>query len=63
MVNNSKSLLVITNLYPVPWGPNRASFNKQQFDLLNTHLDVKIIVLLPWKEWLSHRKECESQRL
>ncbi|AZQ82857.1 glycosyltransferase family 4 protein [Colwellia sp. Arc7-635] len=60
MVNNSKSLLVITNLYPVPWGPNRASFNKQQFDLLNTHLDVKIIVLLPWKEWLSHRKECEK---
>lgn len=60
MSDNNKSLLVITNLYPVPWGPNRASFNKQQFDLLNETLSLKIIILLPWKEWLTYRGECQS---
>jgi glycosyltransferase involved in cell wall biosynthesis len=60
MSDKNKSLLVITNLYPVPWGPNRASFNKQQFDILSTNVSVKIIVLLPWKEWLSHRNECQA---
>jgi glycosyltransferase involved in cell wall biosynthesis len=60
MSDNNKSLLVVTNLYPVPWGPNRASFNKQQFDLLNNTLPVKIIILLPWKEWLTHRTDCQS---
>lgn len=62
MLEAKKPLLIITNLYPVPWGPNRASFNKQQFDLLNTNLAVKIIVLLPWKEWLSHRQACDSSQ-
>ncbi|MGL1957611.1 MAG: glycosyltransferase [Colwellia sp.] len=57
MVIAKKSLLVITNLYPVLWGPNRASFNKQQFDLINKKLPVNIIVLLPWWEWLSHKGE------
>jgi glycosyltransferase involved in cell wall biosynthesis len=61
-MSEHKSLLVITNLYPVPWGPNRASFNKQQFELLNETLAVSIIILLPWKEWLSHRKECEASQ-
>lgn len=56
----TKSLLIITNLYPVPWGQNRASFNKQQFDLLSTNINVKKIILLPWKEWLSNRKECDN---
>jgi len=60
MSNSNKSLLVITNLYPVPWGPNRASFNKQQFELLSKTLPVKVIILLPWTEWLDHRSECQS---
>lgn len=51
-------ILIITNLYPVPWGVNRASFNKQQFDLIAQSKPVKIIVLLTWREWFSHRKEC-----
>jgi glycosyltransferase involved in cell wall biosynthesis len=60
MADNNKSLLVVTNLYPVPWGPNRASFNKQQFDIISNTLPVKVIILLPWKEWLNHRGECQS---
>lgn len=58
--NYKKSLLVITNLYPVPWAPNRASFNKQQFDLVAKEYAVNIIILLGWKEWLSHRHLCRS---
>jgi len=58
MSEAQKPILIITNLYPVPWGPNRASFNKQQFDMLAQHQPVKIVVLLPWKEWLNHRLEC-----
>jgi len=58
MADKKKSLLVITNLYPVPWSPNRASFNKQQFELIDQLYPVKIILLLPWTEWLVHRKEC-----
>lgn len=60
MREERKSILIITNLYPVPWGPNRASFNKQQFDLIAEKRPIKIVVLLPWKEWLNHRKECQS---
>lgn len=55
-------LLVITNLYPVPWGPNRASFNKQQFDIIAESKPVIIIILLPWHEWLNHRKECQGSQ-
>ncbi len=62
MVGKRKSLLVVTNLYPVPWSPNRASFNKQQFDLINHIVSVNVIILLPWKEWLSHRNECKTSK-
>jgi glycosyltransferase involved in cell wall biosynthesis len=60
MKSASQNILIITNLYPVPWGPNRASFNKQQFDLLAEENKVSIVVLLPWTEWIKHRSECKS---
>lgn len=60
MSYREQSILIITNLYPVPWGPNRASFNKQQFERLSEKNTVKIIVLLAWTEWLKHRKESLS---
>ncbi|GAA5135484.1 glycosyltransferase [Thalassotalea piscium] len=60
MPEQHKPIIIITNLYPVPWGPNRASFNKQQFDIIADKKSVKIVVLLPWKEWLVHRKACQS---
>ena len=60
MTHKKQSILIVTNLYPVPWGPNRASFNKQQFERLGEQNIVNIIVLLPWTEWLKHRKECSN---
>jgi glycosyltransferase involved in cell wall biosynthesis len=49
-------VIVITNLYPVSWAPNRASFNKQQFDRLAQHMDVNIFIFVPWIEWRKQRK-------
>ena len=48
---------IITNLYPVTWAPNRASFNKQQFDFLAEVADTSIFIFIPWIEWLKHRKQ------
>jgi glycosyltransferase involved in cell wall biosynthesis len=58
MPSIDKTILVITNLYPVPWAPNRSSFNKQQFDFIAAERHVKIVVLLPLNEWLKHKKKC-----
>jgi glycosyltransferase involved in cell wall biosynthesis len=44
----SKKILAITNLYPYPWEPTRAAFNRQQFEKLAEISDVKVIVLVPW---------------
>ncbi len=46
---------IITNLYPVPWAPNQASFNRQQFQYLSKHCPVKITVLVPFLERFRHR--------
>ncbi|TKB46631.1 glycosyltransferase family 4 protein [Thalassotalea mangrovi] len=45
-------LLIITNLYPSSWDPNRATFNKQQFDRLADFFDVSILVPVAWTKWL-----------
>ena len=58
MQTSKDVLLVITNLYPVPWANNRASFNKQQFDIIAEKQSVEFIILLPWLEWFKHRKQC-----
>jgi glycosyltransferase involved in cell wall biosynthesis len=55
------SLLAITNLYPLPWAPHRASFNKQQFDLLAEEVPLRVMVLVPWREWLRHSKNYHHQ--
>lgn len=46
---------ILTNLYPLPWAPNQASFNRQQFQYLSKHCPVRITVLIPWLERFRHR--------
>lgn len=46
---------ILTNLYPLPWVPNQASFNRQQFQYLSRHCPVRITVLIPWLERFKHR--------
>ena len=54
--NSKPSLVIITNLYPLPWEPNRATFNKQQFELLNEDFDLSILIPVAFPVWLKNRK-------
>ena len=51
------NLVIITNLYPLPWQPNRATFNKQQFELLKDNYNVSLLVPVAFPDWFKHRKE------
>lgn len=57
---NKKSLVIITNLFPLPWEPNRATFNRQQFAQLDDEFDKSILVPVAFPEWFSHRKEIKQ---
>ena len=57
---NKKALTVITNLYPLPWEPNRATFNRQQFELLKADYKLSIIVPIAFPDWFAHRKELKQ---
>lgn len=50
-------LVIISNLYPLPWQPTRATFNLQQFSLLAEEFDTYILVPVAFPDWLKHRKE------
>jgi glycosyltransferase involved in cell wall biosynthesis len=56
------NILIVTNLYPLPWEPNRATFNKQQFDRLSQKHDVRILVPVAWREYLSYRKQIKHDK-
>ena len=58
--DNKKSLIIITNLFPLPWEPNRATFNRQQFAQLDDEFNKSIIVPVAFAEWFSHRKEIKQ---
>ena len=46
---------IITNLFPVPWNPTRAVFNYQQFKYLAVQYRLKILVLVPWLEYIKNK--------
>lgn len=58
--NIKPSLVVITNLFPLPWEPNRATFNKQQFELLKDDYDLSILVPIAFPDWFKHRKQIKQ---
>lgn len=53
-------VLVITNLYPLPWEPNRGVFNKHQFAWLERSNDLKIVVLVSWLDALKNRSQLKN---
>ena len=57
---NSPSLVIITNLYPLPWEPNRATFNRQQFAQLDGDFNKSVLVPVAFPDWFSHRKELKQ---
>lgn len=50
-------LLIITNLYPLPWDPNRATFNLQQFKRLSGIYELYVLVPIAWPDWARNRKK------
>lgn len=58
--SNKPSLVIITNLYPLPWEPNRATFNKQQFELLQDDYDLSILIPVAFPEWFKQRKQIKQ---
>ena len=54
-------ILIITNLFPVPWDPNRASFNRTQFAKLEQYHSLHVVVLVGWLEWLKNRHHLATQ--
>jgi len=55
-----ESLVIITNLFPLPWEPNRATFNRQQFAQLDNEFNKSVLVPIAFTEWFSHRKEIKQ---
>ncbi|MCK5875639.1 MAG: glycosyltransferase family 4 protein [Alcanivoracaceae bacterium] len=49
-------VLVISNLFPLPWEPGRGLFNAQQFRVLAQRHQVHVVVPVAWREWWRHRK-------
>jgi glycosyltransferase involved in cell wall biosynthesis len=55
-------LAIISRLYPTPYRPHTASFNRQQFQRLARRYRVNLLVPIPWNEWLPHRAELRGER-
>lgn len=51
---SKKKLLILTNLFPSRWAPNKAAFNYQQFSRLAEEYDVKMIVPVPFLEYIKN---------
>jgi glycosyltransferase involved in cell wall biosynthesis len=56
-----EKLVIITNLYPLPWQPTRATFNYQQFTLLATKMDVYILIPVAFLDWFKNRKQINQR--
>jgi len=55
--SKKENLTIISNLYPLPWEPNRATFNKQQFEQLDDTFNLNVLVPIAFNEWFKHRSE------
>ncbi|MET0330173.1 MAG: glycosyltransferase family 4 protein [Dyella sp.] len=43
-------ILVLTNLFPTPWDPQRGAFNRQQFEQLGQRHHVEVITAVDFRE-------------
>lgn len=53
-------ILALTTLYPSPWLPHRASFNRQQFAALAAEHQVHVIAPVSWTDQLRSRAASRS---
>jgi len=54
MNNHKKNILLFTSIYPLPWQPNKATFNFQQYECLTKKHDVDFLVPVPWLAWFKN---------
>lgn len=53
-------LLIITNLYPLPWEPERATFNRQQFAQLADIYQLSVLVPVSFIAWFKHLRQIKQ---
>ncbi len=49
-------VLVISNLFPLPWESGRGLFNAQQLKVLADRHQIQVVVPVAWRDWWRHRK-------
>jgi glycosyltransferase involved in cell wall biosynthesis len=54
MNNHKKNILLFTSVYPLPWQPNKATFNFQQYECLTDEHNVDFLVPVPWLAWFKN---------
>jgi len=54
--SKKENLTIISNLYPLPWEPNRATFNKQQFEQLDGMYQRNMLIPVAFSDWFRNRK-------
>lgn len=54
MTNHKNNILLFTSIYPLPWQPNKATFNFQQYECLSKEHHVDFLVPVPWLEWFKN---------
>ena len=50
-------VVAFTNLFPRPWEPQRATFNRQQLERLAQQVDLEVLVPISWIDWLKARRQ------
>lgn len=55
-------LLAITNLFGFPWDRSRGMFNQQQFDRIARHVELSVLVAVPWPQALRHPRRYWNAR-
>lgn len=59
-------ILVLTNLFPNPYQPNRAPWNRQQFEAVAKEHEVRVIAPIlwtdEWREWRKQGRKIDSTR-
>lgn len=53
-------ILAMTNLYPNPYQPHRATFNRHQFRILGQHHSVQVIAPIAWTDEFQARRRGAS---
>lgn len=53
-------IVAFTNLFPRPWEPQRATFNRQQLEWLAQKVDLAVLVPVSWLDWLKARYKGEN---